>query len=212
MSPSLRGSGLKSPPIKAWQGWGEVSLFTREWIEIMCGILYVILMEVSLFTREWIEIFCAMEQVGLQSCLPLYEGVDWNKNEVDMIREQVLWSPSLRGSGLKSSCSSCQKQRYGSLPLYEGVDWNIVSISSRRKNRLSPSLRGSGLKFICANWNKVEMSPSLRGSGLKFFAAYNNVIKSPVSLFTREWIEICLKSAGERVNPCLPLYEGVDWN
>ena len=74
-----------------------VSLFTREWIEILLttNIFYVILspslrgsglkfmvllvlncLEVSLFTREWIEI---NTDAFLQVCeerLPLYEGVD----------------------------------------------------------------------------------------------------------------------------------------
>ena len=53
-----------------------VSLFTREWIEITSEMFAVPPTSVSLFTREWIEIsiflFCCRCPVGL----PLYEGVD----------------------------------------------------------------------------------------------------------------------------------------
>ena len=50
MSPSLRGSGLKS-----------VSLFTREWIEIVQSQFADLSPQVSLFTREWIEIKYRMQ-------------------------------------------------------------------------------------------------------------------------------------------------------
>ena len=55
-SPSLRGSGLKSntqalPAIR-----DDVSLFTREWIEIPEDKKQVDVAIVSLITREWIEI------------------------------------------------------------------------------------------------------------------------------------------------------------
>ena len=55
-SPSLRGSGLKFPPGLARHNSGNVSLFTREWIEIPGDNLLDEPTEVSLFTREWIEI------------------------------------------------------------------------------------------------------------------------------------------------------------
>ena len=54
MSPSLRGSGLKL-------------LYHR---------IIFLSMEVSLFTREWIEIKYVKLQVVHNGCLPLYEGVD----------------------------------------------------------------------------------------------------------------------------------------
>ena len=100
----------------------SVSLFTREWIEIIPFVLFFfhrlspslrgsglkccigmalwLEREVSLFTREWIEM--ALYSVWLT----------------------LLLSPSLRGSGLKFT------------PSPDG-----------RKSRLSPSLRGSGLKL-----------------------------------------------------------------
>ena len=99
MSPSLRGSGLKSvcnacPKTSAflyegvdWNIWScttkivvtSVSLFTREWIEITLLGSLVKLSDVSLFTREWIEI----------------------RYEIQTNQENAQ-SPSLRGSGLKS--------------------------------------------------------------------------------------------------------------
>ena len=57
----------------------------------------------------------------------------------------------------------------------------------------SPSLRGSGLK--CKSFYSTkskEASPSLRGSGLKYQFTKFDVSYTEVSLFTREWIEICL--------------------
>ena len=77
-SPSLRGSGLKY-----WSGCrcsecSQVSLFTREWIEMPCSVDRCRAdCCVSLFTREWIEI-CSKCKVKAR-----------------------LVSPSLRGSGLK---------------------------------------------------------------------------------------------------------------
>ena len=56
MSPSLRGSGLKSCTVRDLQTGQEVSLFTREWIEILDFLNSSCKKEVSLFTREWIEI------------------------------------------------------------------------------------------------------------------------------------------------------------
>ena len=75
-----------------------VSLFTREWIEISSRSTYVCTAGVSLFTREWIEISSAV-----------------------VSQDPDIKSPSLRGSGLK------YKPDFGKLfnvrlPLYEGVD------------------------------------------------------------------------------------------
>ena len=60
-----------------------VSLFTREWIEIYSG--YTLMRkseEVSLFTREWIEIAKMLSEIWWHGSLPLYEGVDWNTHIV----------------------------------------------------------------------------------------------------------------------------------
>ena len=55
---------------------GAVSLFTREWIEIAFYEDFADWIGVSLFTREWIEISSIFPMVFAFSRLPLYEGVD----------------------------------------------------------------------------------------------------------------------------------------
>ena len=123
VSPSLRGSGLKSRlrfPVCAvsslplYEGvdwnWSLRKLATLRHASPSLrgsGLKFKRACDrqrlhyVSLFTREWIEIS------DLQGLCP-----------------HQLASPSLRGSGLKSIwktlCCRCW-----SLPLYEGVDWNI---------------------------------------------------------------------------------------
>ena len=100
-SPSLRGSGLKFNCGGFFQKSLDVSLFTREWIEIsICwsgrerrlqspslrgsGLKWGNPNQsrsnsaVSLFTREWIEISSGIAGYDDIWCLPLYEGVDWN--------------------------------------------------------------------------------------------------------------------------------------
>ena len=57
---------------------------------------------VSLFTREWIEILSRSLMPKKKRSLPLYEGVDWNVQEIISWRKMPR-SPSLRGSGLKLS-------------------------------------------------------------------------------------------------------------
>ena len=102
--------------------WTTVSLFTREWIEILEPTSLV-----SEKTRlplyegvDWNDLEGLFSDAA--SCLPLYEGVDWNGGTT--IRHGVInSSPSLRGSGLK----------------YQSA--------GRAENGItSPSLRGSGLK------------------------------------------------------------------
>ena len=53
-----------------------VSLFTREWIEIGVICSHPCLICVSLFTREWIEIAGHDGRQRKVYGLPLYEGVD----------------------------------------------------------------------------------------------------------------------------------------
>ena len=121
-----------------------VSLFTREWIEILSEDLSDISDLVSLFTREWIEIYeKAMNKVAISTVslftrewIEIHWGVSVSRNQTVSLftREWIEiwvniksktsrnWSPSLRGSGLKFPCgNSCQSQNC-SLPLYEGVD------------------------------------------------------------------------------------------
>ena len=147
-------------------------------------------MVVSLFTREWIEI---------------QQGLDKNGD--------LLESPSLRGSGLKSNISKrCLKQMIVSLFTREWIEITAVS-EPMFISGMSPSLRGSGLKctsctgrhlfvrlplyegvdwncfFLCRFFCRT-MSPSLRGSGLKSEMMLPLILVLAVSLFTREWIEI----------------------
>ena len=53
-----------------------VSLFTREWIEIVSFPTEAFPGGVSLFTREWIEIILPFTCNWIFVSLPLYEGVD----------------------------------------------------------------------------------------------------------------------------------------
>ena len=88
---------------------GQVSLFTREWIEIASvGLQPCRMMNVSLFTREWIEIIAPIR---------------WHW--------PLITSPSLRGSGLKYYTFVGDLHEIGCLPLYEGVDWNCIDCSGR---------------------------------------------------------------------------------
>ena len=121
---------------------------------------------VSLFTREWIEIRAAYV--------------------VRALRE----SPSLRGSGLKSS---------GRRNILQGLDvslftreWIEITAPFLYCNYImSPSLRGSGLKCFAVHFAAIwARSPSLRGSGLKWGGWSLMLPPIYVSLFTREWIEI----------------------
>ena len=145
--------------------------------------------------------------------LPLYEGVDWNKYA---ICEQcgLDWSPSLRGSGLKSGVLPDNLLINCRLPLYEGVDWNCSLPSTIIIDPLSPSLRGSGLKFHAAPCKNIWLYrlPLYEGVDWNIFYILLFLASNIVSLFTREWIEIekshIIKQRGHR----LPLYEGVDWN
>ena len=53
-----------------------VSLFTREWIEMIVAASFAFAHAVSLFTREWIEINEVISGWQPKNRLPLYEGVD----------------------------------------------------------------------------------------------------------------------------------------
>ena len=144
-----------------------VSLFTREWIEIfevpatidagfkspslrgsglklLCSQCHEAVHAVSLFTREWIEIEPRRDIVQTVSCLPLYEGVDWN-NQMLLKSNQILCLPLYEGVDWNCFlfCSVFYKL---SLPLYEGVDWNLQYLCCSDDHSASPSLRGSGLK------------------------------------------------------------------
>ena len=77
-SPSLRGSGLKSPTGQGtrWERWSPSlrgsGLKCQPYRQGSCCHW------VSLFTREWIEIAISVFVWLIIPRLPLYEGVDWN--------------------------------------------------------------------------------------------------------------------------------------
>ena len=168
-------------------GWCNVSLFTREWIEISNPSLGDKPIRVSLFTREWIEIVVATAKTIKAACLPLYEGVDWNFQRATL------------------SCSLL------CLPLYEGVDWNRKRTNRNRRGSVSLFTREWIEIIRCPNLGKCSMSPSLRGSGLKCiqtkeqagFARSPSLRGSGLKWSGADWYT--------RLE-CLPLYEGVDWN
>ena len=166
---------------------------------------------VSLFTREWIEIIMLANRSERCLCLPLYEGVDWNTydaiyrllNNGLPLYEGVDWnlrtnfpcfwknaSPSLRGSGLK---------------------W--LGRAVFRCGILSPSLRGSGLKWGDYNtaWSNQFVSLFTR-EWIEISICWSGRERNNVSLFTREWIEIKIDGLYPPAGTSLPLYEGVDWN
>ena len=78
----------------------KVSLFTREWIEIIERFeIEIISKSVSLFTREWIEIYrTRTEYDDLPVSLFTRE---WIEIARDKWLRLLYLSPSLRGSGLK---------------------------------------------------------------------------------------------------------------
>ena len=125
-SPSLRGSGLKSP--RSWSPNTTMGLPLYEGVDwnFRLSLNVAAHQNVSLFTREWIEITGLSAAFWGVLSLPLYEGVDWNKICIQRDLNRFL-SPSLRGSGLKSTSAITSFLRMG-LPLYEGVDWNLANL------------------------------------------------------------------------------------
>ena len=147
----------------------EVSLFTREWIEIFsdCHNNYL-LKSLPLYEGVDWNSQCSVEFVAICICLPLYEGVDWNLQQLHTTAIHSA-SPSLRGSGLKfyynAFYSICKLVSLFTREWIEIFGWYIYYTT----NVVSPSLRGSGLKcMISQNECTLTKSPSLRGSGLKF--------------------------------------------
>ena len=165
---------------------------------------------VSLFTREWIEII-RCPNLGKCSMSPSLRG---SGLKCIQTKEQAGFarSPSLRGSGLKWSGADWYT-RLECLPLYEGVDWNHQILCLWQQHLCLPLYEGVDWNrwcvlplFCCVR------SPSLRGSGLKSHLPMNDGKTRLVSLFTREWIEMMVRFAVVLLRQRLPLYEGVDWN
>ena len=168
MSPSLRGSGLK------------YRLRQQRLSQFL----------VSLFTREWIEILSSLLSSSMKICLPLYEGVDWNKRSweiaastprVSLFTREWIEIPIFRYWGITES----------GLPLYEGVDWNVWNIEIDNGSSASPSLRGSGLKYMSEPNQFLDCHVSLFTREWIEIAFWYHLLEYYwVSLFTREWIEI----------------------
>ena len=78
----------------------NVSLFTREWIEIKTHNGQERQERVSLFTREWIEITLYLAGFENGKPSPSLRGSGL-KSESENPERHTRKSPSLRGSGLK---------------------------------------------------------------------------------------------------------------
>ena len=211
-SPSLRGSGLKYHSPERESETLQVSLFTREWIEIPPVKSSTFVCKVSLFTREWIEM--VQSENGLCRC---------------------LLSPSLRGSGLKSCMDTAipsatavslftrewieikatklsVSQKEVSLFTREWIEMDTKQVGKPCRNTVSLFTR-EWIEIIKSSAcdSSTFSSPSLRGSGLKSPRSWSpNTTMVSVSLFTREWIEMCAECTQDDDGLCLPLYEGVD--
>ena len=165
LSPSLRGSGLKSCyyysttkralslPLYEGVDWNTITS-----VELK-------LRKVSLFTREWIEMQTFIKCIACARSLPLYEGVDWNRwwgVEMDLCNGLPLYE----GVDWNACCFEGLQLVFG-LPLYEGVDWNLPCRTCRDCHLVS---------LFTREWIEI---PKL--------SAYT--LDAMVSLFTREWIE-----------------------
>ena len=146
----------------------DVSLFTREWIEIDDRYLPWLIFAVSLFTREWIEI-----------CHFTYGNA-------------VLFVSLFTREWIEIRYHAGDLRIFARLPLYEGVDWNSYNIQPCTIQLRLPLYEGVDWNSGCNSYrNGRWRSPSLRGSGLKyFFDNFGYKSNMCVSLFTREWIEI----------------------
>ena len=188
---------------------------------------------VSLFTREWIEIVCWLLKTSFKRKSPSLRGSGLKFHRLRLPR-CCGQSPSLRGSGLKSVCTNLHIKGHG-LPLYEGVDWNLQKPWKNECVRTGLPLYegvdwnrcGCLFKVVCkrlplyegVDWNRWCISSGnffrvslFTREWIEITANKKRTEQATVSLFTREWIEIGLWLFCLRVPPRLPLYEGVDWN
>ena len=78
---------------------------------------------VSLFTREWIEITVSKRRGNMGLSLPLYEGVDWNFHQIRQESQRRICLPLYEGVDWNHPYH-CTLKSTLRLPLYEGVDWN----------------------------------------------------------------------------------------
>ena len=194
-SPSLRGSGLKlcQKQLSRQPIWSPS--LRGSGLKYSMGLNRADAAKVSLFTREWIEMLGGVRSAELSISLPLYEGVDWNIFYI-LLFLSASKSPSLRGSGLKSLSCCAVQFRSSRLPLYEGVDWNgspnihLVIVDGLPlyegvdwnwhptihfcKWWCLPLYEGVDWNQSCGGLTELTLpSPSLRGSGLKLTLSRN---------------------------------------
>ena len=145
----------------------NVSLFTREWIEITRSRSAAHCSEVSLFTREWIEMATAFMIFSGFFRLPLYEGVDWNSPKKK--HPPRAWVSLFTREWIEIAIGQSIGYALDSLPLYEGVDWNCCGVY---------------------NWDCQWGLPLYEGVDWNYRCSVSRPSTESVSLFTREWIEI----------------------
>ena len=146
----------------------EVSLFTREWIEIaaVCTI-GTVNGRLPLYEGvDWNQFLS--EKMGMKRCLPLYEGVDWNS--IHKLFLLFAWVSLFTREWIEISSTVITVPTGVSLPLYEGVDWNAVLAHFL-------NLAEQGLPL----YEGVDWNP---------FIVKHESKRYKVSLFTREWIEM----------------------
>ena len=147
---------------------------------------------------------------GTLSWSPSLRGSGLKSTPPDRHTGQKRRSPSLRGSGLKSvRDTEVEVKKYVSLFTREWIE--ILPFFRICMTAWSPSLRGSGLKFSvpCYLDNGDYVSLFTR----EWIEILRKCIETPcghVSLFTREWIEIGSIDKVIEKQHGLPLYEGVD--
>ena len=101
-------------------------------------------MLVSLFTREWIEIPFDALLHPLSNSLPLYEGVDWNNENV--FPAATPDDVSLFTREWIEICFNLDKSCFCEVSLFTREWIEILNNAASVLPEMSPSLRGSGLK------------------------------------------------------------------
>ena len=146
-SPSLRGSGLKlvcaclyvsSRRLPLYEGVDWNWLWSSQSAERFL---------VSLFTREWIEIIVVDNPPFSILGLPLYEGVDWNSHGL-ITNLSLLCLPLYEGVDW-NSLAWLKNSNASSLPLYEGVDWNNSATFNKSDIDCLPLYEGVDWNDFC---------------------------------------------------------------
>ena len=180
-SPSLRGSGLKSHQTIQKKSWRNVSLFTREWIEMLSVGRRSACIWVSLFTREWIEmlISCGFiksicrvslftrEWIEMASAVANYPyglGVSlFTREWIEIIRfcasvgelNVSLFTREWIEIGYPSNAVAVQD----SLPRYEGADWNARWQRRKGWRKRLPLYEGVDWNLLLRNYHVLQIYP-----------------------------------------------------